>query len=256
MNAILTKLYQGLLMVISALVCTIMLWLSNNTTAHADSRSTPDNAIKSLKFQNTESIEAQAKQFLLSLSPSNNGKTTVTIQPLDKFLKVEACPTMEAFLPSGNKAWGKTTVGIKCKQHATWTLFLQAQVNVYANVIVSAKPLSGGHTLTIDDLYLQEAELGAMPTGVITDPNEVVGKTLSRSLPAGTPLRIEMIKAPFVISQGQSIKVVSTGKGFSVSNDAQALNNAYEGQLVKAKTAGGIVVSGIAQASGQVLVAN
>jgi flagella basal body P-ring formation protein FlgA len=73
---------------------------------------------------------------------------------------------------------------------------------------------------------------------------------MQSAYPSGTSFRNDMFKSIPVIQQGQSIKIVSEGPGFRVSNDAVAINNANEGQVTRAKTASGVIVSGVARAGG------
>jgi flagella basal body P-ring formation protein FlgA len=46
------------------------------------------------------------------------------------------------------------------------------------------------------------------------------------------------------------------GRGFSISSEGRALNNASAGQVVQVRTASGQVVSGIARQDGLVDIAN
>jgi flagella basal body P-ring formation protein FlgA len=55
-----------------------------------------------------------------------------------------------------------------------------------------------------------------------------------------------------VIRQGQSVKVISRGNGFEVTNEGRAMSNAAEGQLAQVRMAGGQVVSGIARPGGAI----
>jgi flagella basal body P-ring formation protein FlgA len=57
-----------------------------------------------------------------------------------------------------------------------------------------------------------------------------------------------------VVQQGQSVRLVSNGNGFSVSSEARAIGNAAEGQVVQVRTPAGAVVSGTARAGGLVEV--
>jgi flagella basal body P-ring formation protein FlgA len=53
-----------------------------------------------------------------------------------------------------------------------------------------------------------------------------------------------------VVRQGQTVKTVSRGAGFSVSSEGRALHNAQEGQIVQVRTPSGQTVSGIARSGG------
>jgi flagella basal body P-ring formation protein FlgA len=52
------------------------------------------------------------------------------------------------------------------------------------------------------------------------------------------------------MQQGQTVKIVSSGPGFQITAEARALNNAVEGQVAQARTAGGQVISGVARPGG------
>ena len=72
---------------------------------------------------------------------------------------------------------------------------------------------------------------------------------------AGTVLRQEMLKVTPVVLQGQTVKLFTSGSGFSISAEGQALAKANEGQVIQVKVASGKVISGIARQGGQVEVA-
>ena len=71
--------------------------------------------------------------------------------------------------------------------------------------------------------------------GIITEINEAVGRTLTGSLPFGGPVRQDMLRARAAVVQNKSVKRVSSGRGFSVSAEGRALNNAAEGQMVQVR---------------------
>ena len=85
-----------------------------------------------------------------------------------------------------------------------------------------------------------------------SDPQQAVGKTSLASLAAGQPLRQDLLRAPLVVQQGQTVVVHSSGQGFRVSADGKALNNAYDGQIAQVRTASGQTLSGVARAGGVV----
>jgi flagella basal body P-ring formation protein FlgA len=52
------------------------------------------------------------------------------------------------------------------------------------------------------------------------------------------------------VQQGQTVRLVASGAGFSVTTEGLALNNAGEGQPARVRLASGQVVSGMARAGG------
>jgi flagella basal body P-ring formation protein FlgA len=127
-------------------------------------------------------------------------------------------------------------------------------VNVTAQYLVAAAPLAQGQVVTSQDLLFEKGDLTQLPAGIFTDIAQAVGRSVSMSMNAGTVLRQEMLKVPPVVQQGQTVKVTSVGKGFSVSAEGQAMAKANEGQLVQVKVASGQVITGVARNGGQIEV--
>ena len=145
-------------------------------------------------------------------------------------------------------------MGVRCGQPKPWTVYVQANVSIIANYVVAGAPIGQGQTITANELQLQKGDLTTLPAGIFTEFNRVIGQTARMSLVAGTVLKKEMLKMPLIVQKGQSVRVSSGGKGFSISTDGQALNEASEGELVKVKVSNGSVVTGIAKENGVVEV--
>jgi flagella basal body P-ring formation protein FlgA len=204
--------------------------------------------------QDGAALRKVAQDYLEQQAAGQPGKVTVTLGALDPRLSLAACPAPQAFQAPGARAWGKTTVGVRCSAPA-WTIYIQAQVSVVASYIASAVPLAQGQPVDAAQLATLQGDIAALPNGVATDAAQVVGKTPAISLPAGVPLRLDQLKARPVVQQGQSVQLVSRGAGFSVSGEARAIGTAAEGQVVQARTARGSIVSGVARAGGLIEVA-
>ena len=97
-----------------------------------------------------------------------------------------------------------------------------------------------------------KGDLTVLPAGVLTDTAQAIGHTMGMSIGMGSPLRVDSLRIEQVVQQGQAVRLVSSGPGFSVTTEGRALNNAAEGQIAQARTAGGQVISGVARAGGYV----
>jgi flagella basal body P-ring formation protein FlgA len=200
--------------------------------------------------QDPAPVQQAIEDFLTVQTRGLPGTTSFVVGPIDPSNSLAPCSALEAFSPPGAKSVGRTTVGVRCRAEATWTLYVPAQVRVVAHYLASAKPLAQGQVVRADDLVLQEGDLGQLPAGVLTDPGLAVGRTLSTSLPAGRPVRSEMLRQPLAVQQGQSVKVVSRGPGFLVTADGKAVTNAADGQVAQARLVSGQTLSGIARPGG------
>jgi flagella basal body P-ring formation protein FlgA len=205
--------------------------------------------------QNVAALRAVVEQFLQTQTAGLPGEVTVKVGAIDARTALASCPAPEAFLQPGARAWGKTTVGVRCTAPSTWTLFVQAQVNVKAEYVAAALPLAQGQAIEAGQLVLVKGDIAAMPNGIVTDMAQAIGRTPTVSLAAGTPLRLDGLRSKPVIQQGQAVRLTTTGNGFSVSGEGKAIGNAGEGQVVQVRTSSGSVVSGTAKAGGMVEVA-
>ena len=120
---------------------------------------------------------------------------------------------------------------------------------------MTARPLTQGQIVSEADLTKNHGDLASLPSGILTDPSQAIGKVVAISITSGRPLRSDMLRQAMVVQQGQGVKVVSKGPGFQVTGgEGRALNNAVDGQVVQVRMANGHVVSGIARAGGVVEV--
>lgn len=200
-------------------------------------------------------LRAVAEQYLQTQAAGLPGQVSIKVGQVDPRTSLAACPAPEAFQQPGARAWGKTTVGVRCSAPQAWTIYLQATVSVVADYVVAAVPLAQGQPVEAGQLGLVKGDIAAMPNGIITNMAQAIGRTPTASLPAGTPLRLDTLKAKPVVQQGQAVRLVSKGANFAVSSEAKALNNAGEGQVAQARTQSGTVVSGTARAGGIIEVA-
>jgi flagella basal body P-ring formation protein FlgA len=205
--------------------------------------------------QDPNALRAVAEQFLLAQAAGLPGEVSVKVGAVDPRTALAGCPAPEAFLNPGARAWGKTTVGVRCTAPSVWTIYVQAQVNVKADYVAAAVPLAQGQPVEQGQLMLVKGDIAAMPNGIITDMAQAIGRTPTVSLAAGTPLRLDTLRSKPVVQQNQAVRLVLNGNGFSVSAEGRAIGTAGEGQVVQVRTPSGSVVSGTAKAGGMVEVA-
>ena len=205
--------------------------------------------------QNLPALRAVVEQYLQTQSAGLPGQVSVKVGNVDPRTSLAACPAPEAFQQPGARAWGKTTVGVRCTAPMPWTVYIQATVSVVAEYVAAAVPLAQGQPVDAGQLVMMKGDIAAMPNGIITDMAQAIGRTPTASLQAGTPLRLDTLKSKPVVQQGQAVRLVSTGSNFSVSAEARALGNAGEGQVAQARTQSGTVVSGTARAGGVIEIA-
>ena len=204
--------------------------------------------------QDLGALRAVVEQYLQAQSGAMAGQATIEVGAIDPRMSLAACAAPQAFQQPGARAFGKTTVGVRCAAPTAWTVYIQAKVAVQGDYVAAAVPLAQGQPIEQSQLVLMKGDLAAMPNGVVTDMAQAVGRTPTMSLPSGAPLRLDTLRSKPVVQSGQAVRVVSSGDGFKVSAEARAIGTAAEGQVVQVRTPAGAILSGVAKAGGLVEV--
>ncbi len=198
--------------------------------------------------QSHSAIRDTALAYAQAQTQTLPGKVSIKVEDIDPRTALPTCAALQAFMPNGAPMLGKTSIGVRCNEKPGWSLFVQASIKVSLDLLVANKPLSQGAVLSAADFSLRQGELGQ--PGILTDPAQAIGKTLKYSIGAGQVLRMDMLRAPFVIRQGQTVKLQVRGSGYVIGTEGQALSDAASGLAVRIRVASGQVVNAIATAEG------
>ncbi len=159
---------------------------------------------------------------------------------------------VQPFLPQGQQAWARVTVGVRCVSGPNATIYVSAQVKVEGNFVTMVRPVSGGQPLAEGDVQLEQGELTAHPADLVLTLKDAVGQVAKQALSPGQALRGLYLQHENSIRAGQSVRVIANGSGFSVVNHGRALNSAMRGELIRVRLDDGQILNGIAADAGSV----
>lgn len=250
LSALYKMLYKMLWLAMAMLFASLFSFANSAFAATSQQATQPANA----DMHAFASIQKEIETFLRVQSAGLPGKVSIQVGQIDKRVKLYQCQALETFFPAGSRAWGKTSVGVRCNAPSKWTIYVQSQVRIESDYWVAANPLAQGATISAQDLAAMHGDISALPANIITHPDAAIGKRMASSVAAGTVLRQDILQHQTVVKQGQTIRLISAGKGFRITTEALAMTDATDGQVVRAKTPNGHVVSGIAGKGGEVLV--
>jgi flagellar basal body P-ring formation protein FlgA len=171
----------------------------------------------------------------------------IDVQPgaLDSRLQLAPCAQVQAYLPAGASAWGRTRVGLRCTDGAArWNVFLPVLVQVWAPAVVVQAELPAGARLQAAQLSTAIVDWAAAGAAPLPLPAAAIGRTLARPVAAGQALRSTDLQSRQWFAAGDTVQVLAQGDGFSVATEAQALSPGLEGQPARVRTEGGRVLSG------------
>ncbi|MFM7847759.1 MAG: flagellar basal body P-ring formation chaperone FlgA [Rubrivivax sp.] len=166
---------------------------------------------------------------------------------LDARLNLAPCQKVDIFMPAGQRAWGRTRIGLKCLQGpVAWNVTLPLTVRLWAPALVAVSPLPAGTVLSQQHLRLAEVDWADRDSPVLFSESLAMGRTLGIPLAAGSPLRQEHLRKRQWFDAGDIVRIHAVGPGFTVQGEGVALTPGIEGQSVRLRTESGRMITGTA----------
>ena len=180
----------------------------------------------------------------------------VEVFPLDQRVSLPECGEPVRVLKDRNQSvLGRVTIGMRCEIPEPWTIYLRGRVTSLVNIPVLTVPINRSELIVESDIVFQEMEIDADLQGVFIDPKQIAGKIAVRNLIAGKPVKQSDLKAPQLISRGQSVNITSRAGGLLVTMKGKALGNARAGdRLWVQNQSSNKRVEGEVTAEGEVLI--
>lgn len=180
-------------------------------------------------------------------------RVEVVVGALDPRLHLAPCDRIEPYLPLNVRLWGKSRIGLRCKEGRTlWNVYLPIDVKVWGRALVVPAGAAAGSVLADADLEEAEVDLAEELTPAYVDRTQIVGRTLAQALRPGQAVRHAHIKSRQWFAAGDPVKVIAAGDGFTLESVGQALTNGIEGQPARVRTESGRIVTGVPTAERRV----
>jgi flagellar basal body P-ring formation protein FlgA len=196
-----------------------------------------------------ENDEVQVKRFLENRLAQIPGKKSIYFDLTDPSQRLPSCQRIEPFLPSTATPTGRITVGIRCVEGAVWTTYRPATIKIFGPAVIATRAMVSGALFDSSNYRMAEIEIPQSSSSFITDPAELIDKTIATSIKAGQPITRQMLRTKVVVTHGDPVRLAYVGIGFTVSADGKSLGSASEGQRVRVQAENGRILSGIARAN-------
>lgn len=194
-------------------------------------------------------VGEQVRAFVAAeLARSQPGlRAEITVGDIDQRLRLAPCEHTEVFLRSGARLWGRSFVGYRCTQRPGWSISVPVTVRLFGPALVATQALPALQAIAAGALRREDVEMTREPGGVVVDASQVQDQICTRGLEAGQPIPLNCLRALPAVGQGETVKLVGTGNGFSISTDGIALATAAPGENVRVRVESGRTVSGVAR---------
>ena len=138
-------------------------------------------------------------------------------------------------------------MGVRCKEGARWTVFVPIDVRIFIQAAVVARPVQAGQMITAEDIRITEVDITREAQTISADGRELIGRVATRNLLPGSTLQAGFSRPRVVMQQGDLVKLVYLGRGFTVEGEGRAVGAASEGEPVRVQVESGRVIAGTAR---------
>ena len=170
-----------------------------------------------------------------TLGQRSESVSKVIISGIPQGYKAPKCTTQLEIKPIKTLSLGRNSIQISCQHRSSWSLMLNAEIQVWRNVVVLRDHLSRGEQIRETSLALQQRNIGTLQRGYFTQISDVLNNISKRSLKAGTAVSPSMINLPIIVKRGQAITLRAKRPGFAVDVKGLALKKGRKGDKIKVK---------------------
>ncbi|WP_394558688.1 flagellar basal body P-ring formation chaperone FlgA [Aquipseudomonas alcaligenes] len=163
----------------------------------------------------------------------------IQVNPLDPRLRLAACDSdLTQSLESPAQPVGRVTVRVSCEGSTPWTVFVPAQVRIFRPVVVLKTALKRDNLVGPADIALVEQDIGLLNRGYITDPNQALGKKLTRPAQIDQVLTPAQLQLAESVRRGDQVVIAAQSGGISVRMQGEALSGGTLGQQISVRNLG------------------
>lgn len=207
------------------------------------------------QWQSHDDIRAAAADAARAAVPSDP-RPAVQADAPDPRVRLPRCDQPLTGAVSGVvKARGRVTAEVHCPGSRPWTLYVPVRILGDRSILVAARALARDTVLAPADVRLAPAPQGTATYGSLSDPAEVAGKRLRRSLEAGAPVTASLLDAPILVRRGQQVTLEATQGGFQVRMAGVARSEGSLGEIIEVENGGsGRIVQAVVRSAKSVEV--
>jgi len=207
-------------------------------------------------FDLHQSIEDFAESFIKEqLILEKNELTTVNVANIDRRVNISACQNnMTATLVGNKNLLRSATVRIKCESATPWQIHVAVKITRQLPVIVSARPLSKGTQLTVNNTKIKYINKALLRSGSITDLTFVQKARLKRQISSG---QMVLSRDICLVCKGETVTITSIIGSLTVKTGGVALSNGILNETVKVRNINSKrIVSGTVKSAGMIQISN
>ena len=122
--------------------------------------------------------------------------------------------------------------------HVEKKITATVNVTVLTEVVVTKIPLGRYRLITKDDVFMQKKNLAKLPSNIIINIKDVLGKRARRTINAGVVLKTDMIENPPLVGRGDNVIIIAESCGLKITAIGEVREKGCRGDRVKVLNTG------------------
>ena len=212
--------------------------------------------VRATGIQSLASILLQAEAFISSYPYQSPYPPRFQLGNLDSRLRLRACHEALAIeFSRRDRVHGNTSLLVRCPLTGGWKIHLPVSIEVFDDVIVTAKPLLKGQKIDESAITFQKHNIARLKNGYYSKSSALEQLQARRNLVRGTVLTPSKLAPLLMVRSGQQVTLVLNYNGLQIKSTGKALQSAVLGQLVKVRNSQSLkIVEGVVSGEGLVRI--
>lgn len=178
-------------------------------------------------MQSIDSIRKAAQVFVQTRVPGQPNTVQVSVGNLDPRLRLAPCSEpLQASLPAGVVFKERVTVAVTCPGAQRWTVYVPVTIATNVTTLILRHAAARGARLTAEDVEVQVREVPGTSASYLADVGQLKGRTLRRTLGAGSVLTADVMQDDAAIKRGQQVTLLASVGGLEVRAPGRAMSDA------------------------------
>ena len=185
----------------------------------------------------------------------------VTLKPLPGNLQTRVCskPLTINFLSDAEA--GPQRFQVVCTSEVPWSIYMKGNIDLFAAVLVSRRPLKKGEIPQTRDFILQEENISELRRGYLTRYDQLDQQQVASRIKAGEIITPSMLRAEQIIKRGDRVTITAQGNSasgqnrFQISMPGEAMSTGTLNQQIRVRNlSSGKILKGTVISHREILV--
>ena len=155
--------------------------------------------------------------------------------PLNSSAQLPPCSQVLQVSSDSGAALDRQRLTLRCNDQPDWSVVVSSQASIFLPAVFARQTIERGHTISAEQLTLQELDIGKAPRGFFNRLDQVVGMGAKRRIRANQALSPNVLTAPLLVKRGQQVKIIASHDGISASTLGEALENGALDAVIRVK---------------------